>query len=175
MTVEYPTPKEALMEWKQVEAGLRSAVSQAPETGGPDRHTCWLTTIDPDGKPHVTPVGALWVDGAFWFQTGERTRKAKNIANDPRCSLAVATHDFDLVVEGVAERVSDRASIAMMAEAWAAQGWPAEIDGTGTGITAPFNAPGTGEPPWFVYRITAKTAKLVGTTESTDGAARFDF
>ena len=163
------------MEWKQVEAGLRSAVSQAPETGGPDRHTCWLTTIDPDGKPHVTPVGALWVDGAFWFQTGERTRKAKNIVRDPRCSLSVATHDFDLVLEGEAEKVTDPEPIAMMAKAWAAQGWPAEVHESGTGITAPFNAPGTGPPPWFVYRITAKSAALVGTSEETDGAARFNF
>ena len=163
------------MDWAQVEAGLGSAVSQAPKSGGPERHTCWLTTIDPDGKPHVTSVGALWVDGAFWFQTGKGTVKAKNVARDPRCSLAVATHDFDLVVEGEAEHVTDPKLVAMMAEAWAAQGWPASPDESGTGITAPFNAPNTGPPPWFVYRITAKTAKLVGTVEETDGAARFSF
>lgn len=162
------------MEWAKVEAGLRSAVSQAPTTGGGDRHT-WLTTIDPDGKPHVTHVGALWVDGAFWFQTGKRTRKAKNLARDPRCSLAVATRDFDVVIEGDAHIVTDQKPIAMMAEAWAAQGWPAEVDETAIGITAPFNAPGTGPPPWFVYRITAKVAKIVGTTDESDGAARFTF
>ncbi len=68
------------MDWAQVEAGLRSAVSQAPGTGGPDRHTCWLTTIDPDGKPHVTPVGALWVDGAFGFRraTGRARRRTSH-------------------------------------------------------------------------------------------------
>jgi hypothetical protein len=163
------------MDWAQVEEGLKGAVSQAPKTGGPDRHTCWLTTIDPDGKPHVTPVGALWVEGAFWFQTGDASRKAKNLVRDPRCSLAVATHDFDVVVEGQAEKRSDRESVAMMAEAFAAQGWPAEVHESGTGLTAPFNAPGTGPPPWPVYRITAKTAKIVGTSEQTDGAARFTF
>ncbi len=162
------------MEWSKVEAGLRSAVSQAPKTGGPDRHTCWLTTIDPDGKPHVTPVGALWIDDAFWFQTGKGTRKAKNLVRDARCSLSVATHDFDLVVEGEAERVADRESIAKLADAYAAQGWPAEVHESGTGLTAPFNAPGTGPPPWFLYRITAKTAKLVGTVEP-GGAERFTF
>jgi hypothetical protein len=163
------------MDWEKVEAGLRSAVSQAPGTGGPDRHTCWLTTIDPDGKPHVTPVGALWIEGAFWFQTGDGTRKAKNLVGDPRCSLAVATHDFDLVVEGEAQKVTDTKPVAMMAEAFAAQGWPAEVDESGTGLTAPFNAPGTGPPPWFIYRISAKTAHVVGTVEETDGAARFNF
>jgi hypothetical protein len=79
------------------------------------------------------------------------------------------------VVEGVAEKKVDPESAAMMAKAFAAQGWPAEVHESGTGITAPFNAPGTGPPPWFVYRITAKTAALVGTTEATDGATRFDF
>jgi hypothetical protein len=45
-----------------------------------------LATINQNGRPHVTGVGALWVDGAFWFQTGERTRKGKNLARDPRCT-----------------------------------------------------------------------------------------
>ncbi len=59
---------------------LDTGITQAPDTGGPDRHTTWLTTIIPDGSPHVTAVGAAWVGGAFWFQTGDGTRKAKNVA-----------------------------------------------------------------------------------------------
>ena len=42
----------------------------------------------PRWHPHVTGVGALWVDGSFWFETGERTRKGRNLARDPRCTLA---------------------------------------------------------------------------------------
>jgi hypothetical protein len=50
-----------------------------------------LATIDRDGSPHLTGVGALWVNNAFWFETGDGTRKAKNLARDPRCTLSVAT------------------------------------------------------------------------------------
>src|SRR5438105_4843215 len=101
-----------LIEWADVETRLRVGITQAPGTGGPDRHTCWLTTLGPDGAPHVTGVGALWVDGAFWFETGAATRKGRNLARDPRCALSVATADFDLVVEGTAARVADEATVA---------------------------------------------------------------
>src|SRR4051795_7668833 len=90
------------LDWSAIAATLDTGVTQAPDTGGPNRHTCWLATIDADGRPHVTAVGALWVDGAFWFETGEHTRKGRNVARDPRCTLSVATHEFDLVVEGEA-------------------------------------------------------------------------
>src|ERR1700674_3120932 len=88
------------IDWADIEARLAEGVSQGPGTGGPNRHTCWLATINRDGSPHVTGVGALWVDGAFWFETGDRTRKGKNIARDPRCTLSLATDELDLVVEG---------------------------------------------------------------------------
>src|SRR5690242_7420944 len=86
-----------LLDWAHVEARLEEGLTQAPGTGGPDRHTCWLTTVGADGAPHVTGVGALWVDGAFWFETGASTRKARNLARDPRCALSTSTREFDLV------------------------------------------------------------------------------
>ena len=113
-----------LVEWSHIEARLAEGVSQAPETGGPNRHTCWLATINADGSPHVTAVGALWYDGTFWFETGKGTRKARNLAHDPRCTLSVATDVFDLVVEGAAREVTDPAIVAEMASRWAAAGWP---------------------------------------------------
>src|SRR5262245_1507209 len=92
----------APLEWDRILVRLDQGVTQAPDTGGPNRHTCWLATIDRDGRPHVAGIGATWVDGAFWFETGQATRKARNLARDPRCTLAVATHEFDLVVDGEA-------------------------------------------------------------------------
>src|SRR3954470_6119601 len=91
------------VEWQAVVERLDAGFTQAPGTGGPGRHTCWLATIDSDGRPHVTGVGALWLDGAFWFETGERTRKGRNLARDPRCTMSLATDEFDVVVEGEAE------------------------------------------------------------------------
>lgn len=88
----------------------------------------WLTTINPDGSPHVTGIGALWLEGAFWFETGARTRKGRNLARDPRCALSVATHDFDLVVEGAADQITDPPTVATMAAQWAEEGWSARVD-----------------------------------------------
>src|SRR6185503_12278079 len=62
----YGTP---LAEWQRVEERLQQGMSQAPDTGGPQRHTCWLATINDDGSPHVTGIGALWTDRSFWFET----------------------------------------------------------------------------------------------------------
>src|SRR5689334_9876166 len=95
----YGTP---LLEWTKIQDRLERGISQAPGTGGPNRHTGWLTTVNPDGSPHVNGIGALWVDGSFWFETGEHTRKGRNLARDPRCVVSVATEEFDLVVEGEA-------------------------------------------------------------------------
>lgn len=103
-------------------------LSQAPGSGGPVRHTCWLSTINPDGSPHVTGVGALWVDGAFWFETGAATRKGRNIARDPRCVLSVAADGFDLVAEGTAEQIVAPDLVADLAERWSAEGWPVRVD-----------------------------------------------
>jgi PPOX class probable F420-dependent enzyme len=163
-----------LLDWGPIEARLDQGVSQAPDTGGPNRHTCWLATIDRDGSPHVTGVGALWADGAFWFESGDGTRKARNLARDPRCSLSLATHDFDLVVEGKAEKVTDPPAVAAMAERWAAEGWPARVDDTGRALTAEFSAPSAGPPPWFVYRLTPVRATALATTEP-GGATRWTF
>lgn len=162
------------LEWPPVEARIAEGLSQAPGTGGPDRHTCWLATIDADGRPHLTGVGALWRDGAFWFETGEHTRKGRNLARDPRCTLGVATREFDLVVEGAAAAVRDPDVVAAMAARWAADGWPAEPDGSGTALTAEFSAPSAGPPPWLVYRLTPVAATVVSTVEP-GGATRWTF
>ena len=162
------------LDWDRIEARLDAGVTQAPETGGPNRHTCWLATINPDSSPHVTGVGALWFDGAFWFETGEETRKGRNLARDPRCTLSVATREFDLVVEGDANRVTDPATVAAMAARWVAEGWPARVDDSGEALTADFSAPSAGPPPWFVYRLTPRTATALATVEP-GGATRWRF
>jgi len=155
----------APMEWAGITGRLDAGVPQAPGDGGPGRHTCWLTTLNPDGSPHVTALGALWAHGAFWFETGPGSRKGRNLAADRRCALSVAVHEFDLVVEGEAERVDDPDLVAEMADRWAAEGWPVEVDATGTALTAPYSAQSAGPPPWHVYRLTVRTATAVETVE----------
>src|ERR1700751_4289350 len=163
-----------LLDWARIETRLRAGLSQAPGTGGPGRHTCWLATINPDGSPHVTGIGALWADGCFWFETGKDTRKGKNLARDPRCTLSVAAQEFDLVTEGEATVVPDPALVADLAARWAAAGWPARVDETGIALTAEFSAPSAGPPPWHVYRLTPRTATALGTVDP-GGATRWRF
>ena len=88
--------------------------------------------------------------------------------------MSVATDDFDLVVEGEARKVTDPSTVAAMAERWAAEGWPARVDDTGLALTAEFSAPSAGPPPWFVYRITPRTATALLTVEP-GGATRWRF
>ena len=167
----YGTP---LIDWERVTSRLDRGLTQAPGSGGPDRHTCWLATIDGDRAPHVTGIGAIWVSGAFFFETGEASRKGRNLARDPRCSLSLATDEFDLVVEGEAGLVDDPALVADLAGRWAAEGWPAEVDGSGVALTAEFSAPSAGPPPWRVYRIAARRATAV-LTAPPGGATRWRF
>ena len=68
----------------------------------------WLSTVRPDGRPHVTTVAAVWVDDALHFTTGRTERKAKNLAENARCVITTGTNAFeglDVVVEGEAVRV----------------------------------------------------------------------
>ena len=163
----------APLDWAPIPARLEKGYTQAPGTGGPDRHSTWLATINPDGSPHVTGIGALWAEGSFWFETGERTRKGRNLARDPRCTLSVATHAFDLVVEGTAELVRDPAVVAARAAEWA-EDWPCTVDASGVALTAEFSAPSAGPPPWSVYRITARRATALATVEP-GGATTWTF
>jgi len=143
----------------------------------PDAHnarTTWLTTVNEDGSPHVTPVGAVWLDGTFWFQTGAPTRKHHNVERDPRCSVAISIRDADVVLDGEAVKVTDPAEIERVVQVWADGGWPAELDESGSGITAPFNAPAQGPPPWDVYRIEPRSVVVVLGTEP-GGLSRFRF
>jgi PPOX class probable F420-dependent enzyme len=162
------------LDWAAIAARLDAGLDQAPDTSGPNRHTCWLATINPDGSPHVTGVGALWVDGSFWFETGERTRKGRNLARDPRCTISVAAREFDLVVDGTAAPVTDPARVAALAEVWRAGGWPASVDETGLALTADFSAPSAGRPPWLVYHLVPHRARALATIEP-GGATSWTF
>ncbi len=82
--------------------------------------------------------------------------------------------DADVVAEGEAARETDPATLTRLAKAWADQGWPAELDEGGAGITAPFNALSQGPPPWNVYRIKPHSATVTLGIEP-GGLTRFRF
>ncbi|MFB7887357.1 pyridoxamine 5'-phosphate oxidase family protein [Cellulosimicrobium cellulans] len=164
----YGTPP---IEWARVHDTLFGRLPQEPGAGGPNRHTTWLATTDPDGKPHVVPFGALVLDEEIFLCSGEGTRKNRNLHRDPRCTLTVATEPFDLTVEGRAERVTDPETLERAAAGFRADGWPATVDGDA--LTAEFSAPSAGPPPWAVYRLLPERVFAFGTAEPY-GATRFD-
>jgi nitroimidazol reductase NimA-like FMN-containing flavoprotein (pyridoxamine 5'-phosphate oxidase superfamily) len=90
-------------EWAQARGDLR------------DAEVYWLSTVRPDGRPHVTPLLGVWLDGAMYFCTGPDERKAKNLARNPCCILTTGCNHLDagvdLVVEGDAVKVADEAEL----------------------------------------------------------------
>ena len=86
----------------------------------------------------------------------------------------MSIRDADVVIEGDAARVTDLGMLARVAKAWADDGWPAEPDESGSGITAPFNAPSQGPPPRNLYRVEPGSATVVLGTDP-GGLTRFRF
>ena len=166
--------KLPLVEWSEVVGRLSAGIEQAPGSGGPNHHVFWLATVNADGSPHQTGVGALWAENALWFETGSTTRKGRNLARDPRCSLCVNTDEFHIIIEGDAEMITDPAIVKKVAQWYAEDGWPATVDDSGTGLTADYSAPSAGAPPWQVYRVVPRAATVLGIT-GAGGATRFDF
>jgi hypothetical protein len=140
----------------------------------PDAGTTWLATVRPDGRPHVVPVGAIWLDGAYYFTTGQGTVKGNNLDHDPHCVITLARRDFDLVFEGEAAKVSDVEKLERLARAYADQGWPAHVhDGV---FDAPYSAPWTGPGPYDAYELTLSKVLAFGTgEENVNRATRYRF
>jgi general stress protein 26 len=87
-----------------------------------DAQVFWLSTVRPDGRPHVTPLLAVWQDAALHFCTGPEERKARNLDQNAHCVLTTGTNaadaGLDLVVEGEARRVTDDGRLRGLAAAW---------------------------------------------------------
>jgi pyridoxine/pyridoxamine 5'-phosphate oxidase len=144
--------------------------AQAGAEGG--GRTCWLATAALDGRPHLVAVGALWADDQFYFTSGPRTRKSRNLAANAYCAVSVSLDDIDVVVEGTARKVTDMRTLERVANLYASLGWPARA--SGGAITADFSAPSAGRGPWHLYAVTASAAVGVATKEP-HGATRWRF
>lgn len=82
----------------------------------------WLSTVKQDGRPHVTPLIAVWMDGAMHFCTGETEQKARNLERNPACVLTTGDNaldrGLDVVIEGAAVRVTDDLELRDLADTW---------------------------------------------------------
>ncbi len=113
----YGLPSEAtgLRPWSWGEAILREG------------HNYWVATVRPDGRPHAMPVWAVWHAGALWFSTGSGSRKAKNLAARPDCSVATERGTGAVVLEGRASRLAASEAPAEISALYAAkyrEGYP---------------------------------------------------
>ncbi|ADB52249.1 pyridoxamine 5'-phosphate oxidase family protein [Conexibacter woesei] len=150
-----------------------SRALDALRSGWPRMETaCFLGTVRPDGRPHAAAVGAAEYDGDVYFTSGPGTRKSRNLAVNPACTLSLRLDGIDLVLEGEARRVTDTPTLDRVAALYRDSGWPAEVDGDA--LTAPYSAQSAGPPPWHLYRITFHTAFGVGLREP-HGASRWSF
>ena len=81
----------------------------------------WLSTVRPDGRPHVTPLIAVWFEGALHICTGPEERKARNIRSNVHCVVTTGCNTLheglDVVIEGDAIRVNDDARLQRIADA----------------------------------------------------------
>jgi nitroimidazol reductase NimA-like FMN-containing flavoprotein (pyridoxamine 5'-phosphate oxidase superfamily) len=85
----------------------------------------WICTVRADGRPHVSPLVAVWLDGAIHFSTGPDEQKAVNLRGNPRVTLTTGCNTWDrgldVVVEGDAVRVTDDDTLERLAAAWTAK------------------------------------------------------
>lgn len=111
----FSAPGAVAVPWDETEWALRRA------------QKFQLCTVRPDGRPHVTPLLAIWADGAMWFTTGEGEQKARNLRRNDRCVLTSSTgtlNGVDHVLEGTATLVTDPGTREDVATAFEqAYGW----------------------------------------------------
>lgn len=145
-------------------SGPRELLAAPPKPGPPsgDRRG-YLGTSRPDGRPHTAGIGALWSDGDLSCVSGPGTRKSRNLVTNPAHTLARGLEGIDLVLEGIAARVTDPTTLDAVAAAYRRVGWPALVEGDA--LTAPYGAHSAGPPPWHLSRFAFDTAFGVASAE----------
>jgi general stress protein 26 len=85
----------------------------------------WLTTVRGDGRPHVTPLVAVWHGDAVYFTTGAGEQKERNLRVNSHVILTTGRSDWreglDIVIEGHARMVTDETVLQRLGEAWSAK------------------------------------------------------
>ncbi|HEX3387595.1 MAG TPA: pyridoxamine 5'-phosphate oxidase family protein [Streptosporangiaceae bacterium] len=106
----FSDPAAAATGWDETSTALESA------------GLFWISTVRADGRPHVTPLVAVWVDSVLYFCTGEAEQKAINLSANPHVVLTTGCNGWegglDVMVEGDAVRVTDHVTLSRLAQAW---------------------------------------------------------
>ncbi|NIJ10116.1 general stress protein 26 [Saccharomonospora amisosensis] len=157
---EFSEPGSTAVAWARVERVLRES------------EMFWLSTVRRDGRPHVAPLPAMWLDGRLHFCTGAHEQKARNLESNPRCVLTTGSNSYrdglDVIVEGTAEQVGDEAVLTRLAELWLDKlGWPFEVVG------GQFRDPGNEAHRAPVFGVTP--AKMLAFSKNPYSQTRFAF
>jgi hypothetical protein len=150
-----PVSESPMVDGRAETTSWEAAVERLEDPAPGQNH--WLATVRPDGAPHLMPIIAFWIEGAFHFLVGPETRKARNLAADERCVIGTANltmPSMDLIVEGRARRVTDEATVQRLAEAFGGEGWP--LEARGADVYGP-HGPTAGPPPYAIYRLEPTT------------------
>jgi len=115
---EFSSPGATALPWTDAEEQLQKA------------DVFWLSTVPPEGRPHVVPLIAVWLNGSLYFATGDGERKARNLAKNRQVSITSGCNDLnkglDIVVEGQTKAVTDDAKLRRVVETYVAkygEGW----------------------------------------------------
>lgn len=122
----FSSPEATARPWAEVESVLS------------DAEIFFLSTVRRGDRPHVTPLPAIWLDGSLHFCTGSEEQKTKNLLANPACVLTTGSDrlrsGLDVVVEGVAQRVTEQEKLHRLAELWLAKlDWPFQVTEGGFG------------------------------------------
>jgi hypothetical protein len=113
----------------------------------------WLSSVRPDGRPHVMPIFAVWSAPSIFIASKRTARKSRNLVENGHCVISSDKDDLHLVIEGEARDVREAATLQKASDAFhAIYDWPTEVDGDQ--LEAPYGAPTSGGPPYGVFEIT---------------------
>ncbi len=127
-------------------------------TGG----TFWLTTIDPDGRPHTRPVFAVQTAGSVYVASSRTAAKSPALHAGGEVSIATSRSAIDIIWSGTSRHITNPTRLDAAADAYrSTYGWEVAVDDGA--LTAPYGAPTAGPPPYDVFDITPRAVHAIGT------------
>jgi hypothetical protein len=135
----------------------------------------WVATTSDDGRPHVRPVLAVWLDDRIYSTTSPAARKGRNLTSRPSAAVTARAPTMDIVIEGPIAWIEDPRRLHRIGEAYQDKyGWPVTV--VGNAFDAPYGAPTAGHPPYRVYELIPAVAYAFGTDNNLGGrSTRFRF
>jgi nitroimidazol reductase NimA-like FMN-containing flavoprotein (pyridoxamine 5'-phosphate oxidase superfamily) len=110
LDTRFSDPGSVATEWEETRRILETA------------ELFWISTVRADGRPHVTPLVAVWLDEAIHFCTGATEQRAVNLSRNPHVILTTGCNQWntglDVVVEGDAVQLTDNDTLERLAKAW---------------------------------------------------------